>query len=144
MCINALIIKKKKKVVRPKIAKLENRKGKEDSAPEGPRKEERSSPSQKKKKEKDEQKDKEWKKVVRPRRNGEKNEVVRCRKMKEGRRKKVRSRGASEDEGFEPPSGCPRRFSRPLDYHYPSPPKKSFKYSSVQHGAASRKNSIAS
>jgi hypothetical protein len=47
-----LIIKKKKKVVRPKIAKLENRKGKEDSAPEGPRKEERSSPSQKKKKRK--------------------------------------------------------------------------------------------
>ena len=54
------------------------------------------------------------------------------------RRARLRAEASSrrtegpEDEGFEPPSGRPRRFSRPLDYHYPSPPKKSFKYSFVQ------------
>ena len=28
----------------------------------------------------------------------------------------------AEDERLELPQGCPRRFSRPLQYHYANPP----------------------
>ncbi len=31
-------------------------------------------------------------------------------------------RGLAEDERFELPQGCPRRFSRPLQYRYANPP----------------------